>query len=142
MRTAIVALALGLAAAAPAAADELTDELLANEADLWRAWAAGDGDVFRGALVEDAAQIVAGAGLVEGRETIASNLGGCVLNSFDFQDGKVRHLSADVVLLTYTATQDASCDGTALPPKVVSSSVYVQRGGEWLNAFYQETPVE
>jgi hypothetical protein len=47
-----------------------------------------------------------------------------------------------VAILSYTATQDAICDGTKMPAKIYSSSVYVRKDGKWLSAAYQETPAE
>lgn len=57
-----------------------------------------------------------------------------------FSDWAAHRLTDDVALLTYRATQDGSCGGQALPGALVVSSVYVRRGGSWMNAAYHETP--
>ena len=51
-------------------------------------------------------------------------------------------LGADVVLLSYTATQDATCEGQKMPPKVYSSSIDVRQKGKWMMTHYQETPIK
>ena len=60
---------------------------------------------------------------------------------FDFQVINVRQLADDVAVLSYVATQDASCGGEKLPPKVYATSVYVRHEGKWLSTNYQETPL-
>jgi hypothetical protein len=64
------------------------------------------------------------------------------MKSFAHQDPSLRKLGADVLVLTYTATQDATCAGQKLPPKVKSTSIYVRQKGKWLNTHYQETPID
>ena len=50
-------------------------------------------------------------------------------------------LDENAALLTYTAMQDAVCNGETIPAKVRASVNYVKRGGKWLEAFYMETPI-
>ena len=65
----------------------------------------------------------------------------CDVRSFTFSNLQVHEVSADTVILTYQAKQDATCDGHKLPETVFVSSVYVNKGGKWLSASYHETPV-
>lgn len=127
-----------------AAAGELKEDLVTLEKAGWKAWAKGDGEFFRKNLTEDHVQVVAGAGWVVGREAIATEIakGACEVKSYDFHDIKLRHLAKDVAILSYTATQDASCEGNQMPAKVYATSVYVKKDGKWLAANYQETPAE
>jgi hypothetical protein len=57
-------------------------------------------------------------------------------------DIDVLMLNADTAILTYSATQDATCGGAAEPSPVWASTVFVRRGGKWLAAFHQETPAQ
>ena len=57
-------------------------------------------------------------------------------------DGKLRNVNKDVVILSYTATQDTTCAGKKMPPKVFSRSVYVQQQGKRVQTQYQETPID
>ena len=145
MKTAIaLLLPLMLAVAAVPAAGGLQEDLVALDKAQWTAWAKKDGDVFRKNLTEDAVQIVAGTAPVVGRNAIAEGISAqsCELKSFDFHDIKLRQVTPEVAILSYTATQDSSCDGTKLPPKIQVTSVYVQQKGKWLSANYQETPID
>lgn len=66
----------------------------------------------------------------------------CELRCFAHTDARVHKLGADVVVLSYTATQDATCEGQKMPPKVYSSSIYVRQKGKWMMTHYQETPIK
>ena len=140
---ALGALAL-LTLAAPAAAKDLRGDLMANEKLFWDAWGKRDPAPFRKSLTVDAAQIVAGAAPLAGREAIAKSIAGhsCQIRGFSFSDSSVRMLSSTVALLNYSATQDATCEGTTLPPKLRVTSIWVRQGKMWRNANYQETPVK
>jgi uncharacterized protein (TIGR02246 family) len=137
-------LLLMVALVAPALAADLKADLMAVENTLWTAWGKKDGEPFKTALTTDAVEIVAGTPRMTGRDAIARNIGAmsCDLKSFDLHDADLRELSKSVVVLSYVATQVASCDGQKLPSKVNSTSIYVKQGGKWLQTSYQETPLE
>jgi len=144
MKSVIATLLLFLAAASPSFAGDLTSELLALEKTGWTAWSKGDAQAFKDLVAEDAVQAVAGSGVTVGRDKIMADVGshGCDVKGFAFHDAKVRQLSPDVALLSYTATQDAVCQGTKLPGKVYSTAVYVRKDGKWRSVSYQETPLD
>jgi hypothetical protein len=54
---------------------------------------------------------------------------------------KAARFDTNTVLLTYHAAQSTTCSGTPIPSPVWVSSLYVRRGGRWVNAAYQQTPV-
>jgi hypothetical protein len=132
---------MGATAAAPAMPS--VDELMAVERSLWTAFGAHDAEPFRQNLTADYTQAIAGAPVTVGRDAVVQAVAapGCELRSFDLQDAATRELAPGVIALSHTATQDASCAGMALPPKVYSMSIYVWRDGGWLATSYQETPV-
>ena len=66
----------------------------------------------------------------------------CEIKSCSLADFKLVMLDENVALMTYTATQDGTCAGKAIPPKVRATVNYVKRGGKWLEAFYMEKPAE
>jgi uncharacterized protein (TIGR02246 family) len=127
----------------PAAAD-LQADLLAMEKTMWTAWGKKDGTPFKTMLTADAVEVVAGTAPVVGRDAIVKSVTTlpCELKSFAFADGKLRKVSADVAIVSYTATQDATCEGKKLPPKLHSTAIYVKQKGKWLQTSYQETPIE
>ncbi len=126
------------------AAGDLKDHLVKLDQAMWTAWGKADGEAFEKRLTKDAVQIVAGSGMMVGRDAIAASVseGGCELKAFEFTGATVRRLAPNVAVLSYTATQDAACGDTKLPPKVQSTSIYVRKKGKWMNASYQETPLE
>lgn len=67
---------------------------------------------------------------------------GCAVNNFSLSDFSYLWLDQDTVIMTYNATQDATCGGKKQPEKVVASSVWQKKGGKWLSPFHQETPAE
>jgi len=141
---AFAAALVGLAFTVPAMAGDLADELVAIDKALWSAWGVGDAGPFKEHLTDDHVQAVAGAGVVSGKDRIVAGFSEetCDVQSFDFQDVHVRQITDDVAILSYVATQDASCGGEKLTPKVFATTVYVHRDGKWLSAAYQETPID
>jgi hypothetical protein len=61
----------------------------------------------------------------------------------EYTKGKfnMRLLSKEVALITYPLQLKGTFKGKKLFSKNYASSVWVKHGGQWLEAFYQETPV-
>jgi hypothetical protein len=51
-------------------------------------------------------------------------------------------LNNDMVLMTYTATQDATCSGKKQAGKVIATSLWQKKNGKWLSPFHQETDAD
>ncbi len=64
----------------------------------------------------------------------------CEIKSYSLDNFKFLMLDKNSALITFTGMQDGVCGGKTIPAKVHSTSVYVNRGGKWLNALYTETP--
>ena len=143
MKIPAIVLLMGLAAS-PAQAQDLKADLMVIEQRLWTAWGKKDAGPTQRHLTEDAVQLVAGTAPVTGRDAIADAIRTlpCELRNFSFQDTDLRRLTSDVVVLSYTATQDSSCEGKPLPAKVRATAIYVRQKGSWLQASYQETPLQ
>ena len=144
MRKVFATLFCTLAFAPLAMAADLKADLMAMEKSFWTAWGKKDGEPFKKHLTTDAVEMVAGTVPTIGRDAIVQEITTlpCELRSFALTDGKLRKLTKDVAILTYTATQDATCAGKKMPPKVFSTSIYVQQKGKWMQTQYQETPVD
>jgi len=153
MRPALVVLATVALAAAPALAQEpraagrgergsppSTTELLAIEKRGWEAWKNRDSTAYRAVLADDA--VSTGRSGVSGVAQMIAGLADCEVRSYALDEGtaRVTPIAPDVALLTFRATQDATCGGSAAPRAVWASSLYARRGGAWRNVFYQETP--
>ena len=141
MKKSMAALLLVLAVASPSMAADLKGDLVAMEKSAWKAWYDHDAKTYGDMMTEDAMQVPASGTIMSGRKQVLDIQAKetCKLNSFDFADTKVRQLSPDVAILTYTATQDVTCKDEKVPPKVFATSVYVRQGGKWRWSNYQET---
>lgn len=144
MKKTLAVLLLTLSFAPFAQAADLQAELMAVEKALWTAWGKKDGEPFKKHLTADALEMVASTTPAFGRDAIVKDITTmpCELRGFTHADPKLRKISKDVVVLSYTATQDATCSGKKMPPKVFSTSIYVQQKGKWLQTQYQETPLD
>lgn len=62
----------------------------------------------------------------------------------EYATGKydVTLLSKDVALVTYALKQKGTFQGKEVPRRSYASALWVNRGGKWREAFYQETPLE
>ena len=144
MKKTLAVLLLTLSFAPFAQAADLQADLMAVEKALWTAWGKKDGESLKKHLTADAVQIVASTTPSVGRDAIVKDITTmpCQLKGFTHTDPKLRKISKDVVVLSYTATQDATCAGKKMPPKVFSTAIYVQQKGKWLQTQYQETPLD
>ena len=55
---------------------------------------------------------------------------------------KVKALTKDVALVSYQATIKGTYKGKKVPSPVQVAEVWINRDGKWLQASYQETPVD
>lgn len=115
-------------------------QLTALDKQGWEAWKNRDGGFFQSFLSEDS--IGVGATGVDNKAQIIKDISGssCEVKSYSLDNFKVVMLDKNTAILTYKGTQDATCNGKALPATVWASSIFVRRGGKWLAAFHQETP--
>ena len=65
----------------------------------------------------------------------------CVVTSYTVDNLQVTRFDANTALVTYHATQATTCNGKPVPSPAWVSSLYIRRGGRWVNAVYQQTPV-
>ena len=113
--------------------------IIATERKLWEAWKNKDIKPFKANLAADA--IMIGDMGIADKATAVKDLESmaCDVKSYELSDLKVTFFNSSAALLTYKATQDATCGGTQTPPAIWASSAYVMRGGRWLAASHQET---
>jgi hypothetical protein len=117
------------------------EALIALEKQAWEAWKTKDGKFFQGLLSEES--IGVGDSGVAKKATIVKDIAGsdCEVRSYSLDNYEVVMLDPNTAILTFKADQDATCKGKVVPARVWASSVYIKRGGKWLSAFHQETPV-
>ena len=120
---------------------QIRGRIIATEKKLWEAWKNKDAKPFKANLAADSVMI-GDTGIAGKKEAIEglTNMP-CEVKSYELSDFKVTFLNAGAALLTYKGMAEGTCAGTAIPT-VWASSVYVNRGGRWLAAAHQETPVK
>jgi len=114
-------------------------QIIALEKAGWEAWKNKNVAWFQTNLAEDALQ-VNGGGVLNKSQIVKNTATDCEIKSYSLDNFKFLMLDKNSALITFTGMQDGVCGGKTIPAKVHSTSVYVKRGGKWLNALYTETP--
>ncbi len=114
-------------------------QIIAIEKAGWEAWKNKDAKWFQATLTDDALH-VDGGGVTDKAQSIKA-VADCEVKSVSLDGFKFLMLDKNSALITFTGMQDAVCGGKTQPSTVRASSVYVKRGGKWLNAYYTEIPV-
>ncbi|HMF58046.1 MAG TPA: nuclear transport factor 2 family protein [Pyrinomonadaceae bacterium] len=121
------------------AQNALKETLVNLENQSWEAWKKRDGNFFQNFLSDDHVEV--GFGGATNKAAVVAFVGSpvCVINSYKLDHFELTVFDANTALLTYHAEQDTKCGGQSVPSPVWVSSLYVKRGGRWLNALYQQT---
>src|ERR1700687_1781659 len=84
---------------------------------------------------------VADGGVFKGKEQALKSISDarCGVNSFSLSDFSYMWLDKDTAVMTYAATQDATCQGKKQAGKVFATSIWQKKGDKWLSPFHQET---
>jgi hypothetical protein len=106
----------------------------------WQAWKDHNPKLEQDFIADDAVNIADGL-VSKGKEQVLKGItdSGCVVNSFSLSDFSYMWLDKDTVLMTYTASQDATCSGKKQAGKVLASTIWQKKGGKWVSPFHQET---
>jgi hypothetical protein len=120
--------------------DKLKSTLIDLEKRSWVAWQKRDGAFYQTFLSDDHVE-VGGRGTSSKKEVV-DFVGSpvCIVTSYSVDNFNVTILDANAVLIVYHAVQDTKCGGKQVPSPAWVSSLYIKRGGKWLNAMYQQTP--
>ena|SRR5437870_2352837 len=113
-------------------------DLTAKEKAAWDAFKRKDADAFKKLLASEYIEV-----LDSGTHDTASSLEGMKdfeLSDVSFSDWKMTTIDKDAAILTYSVTVKGKYKGEALPVGPYrEASAYVNRNGEWLAIYYQET---
>ena len=113
-------------------------DIIAKEKASWDAIKKKDWDGFAKTLSSDYLEVLDDG--VHDRASTLTSIKDFVLTDVTYADWKMVPIDKDAVIITYSATIKGSYKGEALPPGPYrETSVYVNRNGEWVTAFYQET---
>jgi hypothetical protein len=119
--------------------DALADSLIHLERQSWEAWRRRDGAFFQRFLSDDHVEV--GFGGVNGKATVVAGVASpsCTVTDYALDSFGLTRFDSTTALLTYHASQHTTCNGRAVPSPVWVGSLYVRRGGVWVNAVYQQS---
>jgi hypothetical protein len=119
--------------------DAPKETLVKLENQSWEAWKNHDGKFYQSFLSDDHVEV--GFSGPANKSAVVDFVSGavCEVRSYSVDHFNVTMLDAKTALLTYHAAQDTSCGGKAVPSPAWVSSLYIKRGGHWLNVLYQQT---
>ncbi|HUF04299.1 MAG TPA: nuclear transport factor 2 family protein [Aridibacter sp.] len=108
----------------------------------WDAWSKSDAKWFEGHTTDKYVAITGD----EGRSDRAARINyqaehKCEIESLSHSDQRTTKFSDDVVLVTYKASVDGTCDGNAVPKTIWAGTIFVKEGEDWKLAFHMGTPV-
>jgi hypothetical protein len=106
----------------------------------WQAWKDHDAKPVEPMTPDDALSVADG-GVFKGKEQLLKSItdARCAVNSFSLSDFSYMWLDKETVVMTYTAMQDATCDGKKQSEKVFATSIWQKKAGKWMSPFHQET---
>ena len=142
--TLAILLALGIAvvpAKADQAAESSADQVVGVEKQWWEAWKNNDVSWYRNNLKSDMVFVNDSGRQPKVNLVDSAASARCDVRSFSLGDFHTMTLAKGVVLLSYKAEVDATCEVQKSPAKVYGTSIYVNEDGRWLIAFAQETVI-
>ena len=114
--------------------------LQTNEEAGWQAWKEHNAKLVEAFTPDDAVGIADG-GVFKGKQQVLKSITDprCTVNSFSLSDFSYMWLDKDTVVVMYSASQDATCEGKKQAGKVLATSIWQKKGGKWVSPFHQET---
>lgn len=113
-------------------------DIIAKEKATWDAIKKKDWDGFAKALATDYLEVLDDG--VHDRASALTTIKDFAFTDVTFADWKMLTIDKDAVIITYSATVKGTNKGEAVPSGPYrEASVWVNRNGEWVTAFYQET---
>jgi hypothetical protein len=106
----------------------------------WMAWKDHNAKPVEALFTDDSISVADG-GVFKGKEQVLKSItdARCVVNSFSLSDFSYMWLDKGTVVMTYAATQDATCEGKKQAGKVFATTIWQKKGSKWLSPFHQET---
>jgi uncharacterized protein (TIGR02246 family) len=120
---------------------DTSEEVERSVRTIQKAFNEGDVDTLKRLMTKDHVTILTYARFANTADQLK------VLSDFKFSeykiDGlKVKALTKDVALVSYQAAIKGTYKGKEVPSLVQVAEVWLQRDGKWLQAAYQETPLD
>lgn len=132
----------GVAQAAPAKPSaSVGNAVVAQEQSLLDAIARGDTVAFNKALGRDFVYVDQNGAMRWALSKTSTILKDCGLGSgWTLDHPMTTEIGSELVVLTYSSSGKAQCNGQPAPSPVNSMSVWQRRGGRWVAVAHSETP--
>jgi hypothetical protein len=117
----------------------LKAQIIALDKQGWKAWKDNDPEWFQ-KNVTDGFLSISSDGVSNKAQVVEATPTSCKVKSYALDNFKFVRLDANTVLLSYSAKQDAVCDGKPAPAAIQVAVNYVRRGDRWLEAMYMQSP--
>ena len=101
----------------------------------------GDVDALKGLMTEDHVSIMTYA-QIYGAASLLKSLGDFKFSEYKISGLKVKVVAKDVALASHEATIKGTYKGREVPSPVLVTTIWVRHDSKWLQAWYQETPVD
>jgi hypothetical protein len=113
-------------------------DMIAKEKAGWDAFRRKDADAFKKMLAPEYIEVI-DSGTKDTDATVAT-MKDVDISDVTFADWKMTNIDKDAVLLTYTVNVKGTLKGQPIPEGPYrEAAAYVNRNGEWLAIYYQET---
>lgn len=113
-------------------------DIIAKEKSAWDAIKKKDWDGFGKMLASDYLEVLDDG--VHDKAASLASIKEFELTDVTYADWKMLPIDKDAVIITYTTTVKGTYKGEAVPPGPYrEAAAYVNRNGEWVEIFYQET---
>src|SRR5437763_11220650 len=110
------------------------------EKSAWEAYKNKQTDAFKALFSKDYCGVYAdGIKTLDGE---VADMAKADLRDYSFADVKVVFPSADIAVITYKVTQQATSAGQDVSGAYNSAGVWMKRGGKWLGVFHPETKAQ
>jgi len=141
---AAVPLCLGQASPSKPAKSAANDAaVIDSEKAVWEAYKSKQADAFKKYLAKDYCSAYAeGSNRIKTVATEVADMAKTDLRDYSFADTKVTHPSADVAVITYKVTTQATSEGKDISGTYNSASVWVKHSGKWLTVFHTEAKAQ
>ena len=110
------------------------------EKSAWEAYKNKQADAFKKLLSKDYCGVYADG--IKTLDTEVADMAKTDLRDYSFADMKVVFPSADIAVITYKVTQQATSAGQDVSGAYNSAGVWMKRGGKWLGVFHTETKAQ
>jgi len=120
---------------------DTAEEVERSVQTIQKAFDKGDVDTLKGLMTKDHVAILTYARFDNAADQLKV-LSDWKTSEYKIDGLKVKTLTKDVALVSFQATIKGTYKGKELPSPVQVGQVWVRRDGKWLQASYQETPLD